>query len=164
MHFRRAIAYVGANEWKKATAAYAEAVRLDPENSQAQNGFAWLLATCPAAEFRDATGARQHAEKAADLAPLDSMIWNTVGVARYRAWDWQGAITAFKRAEELSPNKHYAFNAFFLAMAHWQLGSKDEARTVYETGVEWMQRKMPQDEELRRFRAEAAQLVGVKEK
>jgi hypothetical protein len=50
---------------------------------------------------------------------------------------------------------------FFLAMAHWQLGEKDEARKYYDKAVAWMDKNKPDDEELRRFRAEAAALLGV---
>ena len=52
---------------------------------------------------------------------------------------------------------------FFLAMAHWQLGEKDEARQWYDQAVEWMEQKQPDNDELRRFRAEAAELLGISE-
>jgi len=164
MSYRRALAHLGAKEWKKAIAAYTEAVRLDPDNARVRNGFAWLLATCPVAEFRDAIGARTHAEKAVEVSPLNELIWNTCGVARYRAGDWPGAIAALTRAEELMSDRYYAFNAFFLAMAQWQLGNKEEARKWYGTAIEWMQKKMPQNEELLRFRAEAAELLKIDKK
>jgi hypothetical protein len=54
------------------------------------------------------------------------------------------------------------FNWFFLAMAHWQLGHKEEARKWYDRAVEWMQKNKPNDEALHRFRAEAAMLLGMK--
>ena len=50
---------------------------------------------------------------------------------------------------------------FFLAMSHWQLGNKDEARQWYDRGVEWMEKNKPDDEELKRFRAEAEELLGI---
>jgi hypothetical protein len=46
-------------------------------------------------------------------------------------------------------------------MAHWQLGGKSEARKWYDQGVQWMEKHKPHDDELRRFRAEAAQLLGI---
>ena len=57
-----------------------------------------------------------------------------------------------------------AFNAFFLAMAHWQLADKPQAHSWYDKAVSWMEKNQPKDEELIRFRAEAAALLGVKEK
>ena len=49
-------------------------------------------------------------------------------------------------------------------MAHWQVGNKEEARRWYDKAVEWMEKNKPDDEELRRFRAEAAELLGIPEK
>ena len=57
-----------------------------------------------------------------------------------------------------------SFDWFFLAMAHWQLGEKDKAREWYDRAVQWMDKNQPKNEELRRFRAEAAELLELKEK
>ena len=46
-------------------------------------------------------------------------------------------------------------------MAHWQLGEKEAARKWYDQAVAWMDKNQPNNEELRRFRAEAAELLGV---
>ena len=48
-----------------------------------------------------------------------------------------------------------------LAMAHWQLGDRDEARRWYNEAIGWMEEKKPDDEQLHRFRAEAAQLLEL---
>ena len=53
---------------------------------------------------------------------------------------------------------------FPLAMAHWQLDEKVEARQWYDRAVEWMAKNNPQDQELRRFRAEATELLKIKDK
>jgi hypothetical protein len=57
-----------------------------------------------------------------------------------------------------------AFDWFFLAMAHAKLGQKDQARRWYDRGRRWAEKNLPHDEELRRFRAEAEELLGRKEK
>ena len=48
-------------------------------------------------------------------------------------------------------------------MAHWQLGHKDEARTWYDKAAAWMEKDNHGggEDELIRFRAEAAALLGV---
>ena len=56
-----------------------------------------------------------------------------------------------------------SFDDFFLAMAYWQLGDKEQARKWYGQAVAWMKKNRPQDEELCRFRAEAAVLLGIHE-
>ena len=46
-------------------------------------------------------------------------------------------------------------------MAEWQLGNKDEARKWYDQALQWMEKNQPQNEELRRFRAEAAEILKI---
>ena len=70
-------------------------------------------------------------------------------------------MAALEKSEELGHGRAFSFNAFFLAMAHWQLGERDEARKWYERAVPWMDKKKPNDEELRRFRVEAANLLQI---
>ena len=82
-------------------------------------------------------------------------------MAHYRTGDWGAAIKALERAEGLAPGKDLALNAFFLAMAHWQKGERDEARSWYDKAVSWTETNRKQDEELRRFRAEAAALLRL---
>jgi len=101
------------------------------------------------------------ARRAIEQEPESPIIQNTLGVARYRAGDSLGAIEALTKAEELAPDQNFSFNGFFLAMAHWQLGYKAEARAWYDKADAWMERNAPQNEELIRFRAEAAALLGV---
>jgi hypothetical protein len=46
-------------------------------------------------------------------------------------------------------------------MAHWQLGEKDKAREWFAKAVQWMEKGNPENAERKRFRAEAAELLGV---
>ena len=65
-----------------------------------------------------------------------------------------------ERVKELgSPGD--SFEWFLFAMAHWKLGNKNEARKWYDKAVAWMDRNQPKEEEHRRFRAEAEDLMGV---
>jgi hypothetical protein len=47
-------------------------------------------------------------------------------------------------------------------MAHARLGEEEKARKVFEQAVRWTDRNKPHSEELRRFRAEAASLPGIR--
>src|SRR5262249_42563187 len=87
--------------------------------------------------------------------------WKTLGVAQYRAGDWKAAVAALEKAMQLR-NGGDSTGWFFLAMAHWQLGDKDQARKWYDKAGVWMDKNKPRDEELKRFRAEAAALLGIK--
>ncbi|HUQ69688.1 MAG TPA: tetratricopeptide repeat protein, partial [Planctomycetaceae bacterium] len=80
------------------------------------------------------------------------------GVAHYRAGDWKAAIATLEKAIELRKGGD-CFDWLSLAMAHWQLGNKDEARQWNDRAVAWMEKNNPQDEELKRFSAEAAELL-----
>jgi tetratricopeptide (TPR) repeat protein/serine/threonine protein kinase len=147
----------------EAIAAYQKALAIVPKYAAGHNEFAWLLATCPDAKFRDPSLALGLAKKAVELAPKNPGYLNTLGLAQYRAGDWQAAIATLDKAMGLREGGD-SFDWFFLAMAHWRLGEKDRARAWYDRAVEWMDRHQPTNEELRRFRAESAELLGLSEK
>jgi serine/threonine protein kinase/tetratricopeptide (TPR) repeat protein len=129
-----------------------------PDTLSTMNKLAWLLATSSDPKVRNATRAVQLAKKAVELAPKEGGYRNTLGAAHYRAGDWKAAIAALNTSMELRKGGD-SLDWFLLAMAHWQLGDKDRARKWYDQAVEWMERNRPQDVELRRFRAEAEEVM-----
>lgn len=84
-----------------------------PDQPGPPNSLAWLLATCPLKEIRDPKRAVELARKSIDLAPDASHIWNTLGVALYRAGDWKAAIEALEESERLAPDKYLPSNGIF---------------------------------------------------
>jgi serine/threonine protein kinase/tetratricopeptide (TPR) repeat protein len=122
------------------------------------NNVSWFLTTSPSCELHDARRAVELAQKAVELAPEVGDYWNTLGAAQYRAGSWQSAIDALERSMALRRGGD-SFDWFFLAMARWQLGEHDKARVWYERAVQWLGNSAPYDNELRRFRAEAEQLL-----
>jgi hypothetical protein len=56
-----------------------------------------------------------------------------------------------------------AYDGFFLAMAHWQLGDREQARAWFEKAVAWME-KGPKERqaEMQSFRDEAAERLGIR--
>jgi serine/threonine protein kinase len=130
------------------------------EDPRLLNGVAWFLATCTEPRFRDPARAVELARKAAERAPHAGTNWETLGVARYRAGDWTGALEALEKSMQLSNGGRPA-DWFFLAMAHWQKGDKGTARSAYDKAVQWMEKNKSQDDKLRSFRAETAALLGV---
>ena len=145
---------------KEAVAAYKEALRLDPGSSVAQDRLARLLANGPDLSVRDPQRAVALAESAVKLAPLDDEIRNTLGLANYRAGRWKEAISALEMAVELDKTVD-SRDGFLLAMAYWQSGDREAARNWYERARQGMQANRTSDEELDRFRAEAAVLLGL---
>jgi tetratricopeptide (TPR) repeat protein len=138
----------------------AEAAGDDPE---ALNGLAWFLATCDDARLRNPAQAVELARKAVERAPKAGGMWNTLGVAEYLAGAWHEGIEALSRSMELTSGGE-ANDWLFLAMAHWQRGDKDKARCWYDKAIQRIERNESQDDELRRFRAEAAALLQVRDR
>jgi Flp pilus assembly protein TadD len=139
----------------------AEDVLREAPSAFGYNQLAWKYATTPVEQFRNPALAVELAHKAVELAPQDGNIWNTLGIAHYRAGNRKAAIAALDKSMDLR-NGGDSDDFFFLAMAHWELGNKDEARKWYEKAVEWMEKNNPNNPELERFRAEAAELLAGK--
>jgi tetratricopeptide (TPR) repeat protein len=145
---------------KEAIACLREAIRLKPDSAANHNNLAWWLATCPDLKLRDPGQAVAHAKKAVELAPGVGSVWNTLGVAQYRNDDWKAAIEALMKSVQLRKGGG-SDDFFFLAMAHWQLDEKEKARAWYDQAIAWMDKHNPKDEVLKRFRDEAAALLGL---
>jgi tetratricopeptide (TPR) repeat protein len=167
--FKRAGVNNQLGRYAETLADYQKVLELDKDSASAHNNLAWFLATCPDVKYRDPARAVDLAKKAVELAPKEGGPWNTLGVAHYRAGDWKAAIDALDKSREYGKGG-VAFDFFLLAMSNWQLGQKDDARNWYKQAVEWVEKnkdalaKHPEwTEELRRFRAEAKELLNMKE-
>ena len=97
----------------------------------------------------------ERARDAVELAPKDGNVFNTLALAEYRSGHWAESITAAERsivliqglesfdwfaATERSIASLSAVdpsNWYFLAMAHWQRGEKDRARSYFARAVDW---------------------------
>jgi tetratricopeptide (TPR) repeat protein len=135
-----------------------------------QNDVAWFLATSADARFREPTDAVKLAEKAVNAQPANGEYRNTLGVAKYRAGNWQAAVDDLTKAAELNGGKQ-PFDWLFLAMAHGQLGHREQAVSLYQKAIKIAkdQQKAVKDaaaqqpsEELARFTREATDLLGLK--
>ena len=127
----------------------------------------WEFVRAPDARRDDYLRALRRAEAAVRLAPENGTYSKTLGVALYRVGRYEQALEALRRATALDTAKNGGptpTELAFLAMAHWQLGDKPQARSWYDKAVQWMDKNQTKDEELIGFRAEAAALLGVNEK
>jgi tetratricopeptide (TPR) repeat protein len=141
-------------------ALWDEAIGRVPDTPDGKNQLAWMLVANISFGFGHFDTAVELAQQATKLAPQDGNIWNTLGVAQYRAGNWPAVIEALGKSNELRRGGD-ASDFFFLAMAHWQLGHKEEAGKWYDQAVVWMETNNPNNEELCRFRAEATELLGL---
>jgi hypothetical protein len=108
-------------------------VEQQPDNAAELNGIAWNPATWPVPALRDAARAVELARKAVAREPKSWSHWDTLGVALYRSGDWDGAAEALARSRELLGKDHPG-TAFFLALARWRQGDRDEARAQFRSG------------------------------
>ena len=102
------------------------------------------------------------AEQALQSRPLIRAYWQVLGIAQYRAGKPQAAVEALTRAMELGRGGDSS-EWFFLAMAHWQLGDREQARKWYDQGVQGMDEHGRGAPERRSFRAEAEELLQIAE-
>jgi serine/threonine protein kinase/tetratricopeptide (TPR) repeat protein len=140
-----------------------KAITHDPRLLEGQhvhmNNLAWYLVTAPNPAARNPARGLELAARAVALAPESWASWNTLGVARYRNGDWNGAKDALETALQKHRGEN-AFDGFFLAMTLWRLGQQEPARDWLRRAEGWRLRNLPSDVELLRFRAEAEALVG----
>ncbi|MDR3622514.1 MAG: protein kinase [Paludisphaera borealis] len=123
------------------------------------NNVAWYLVTASDESARNPAQALKYAEKAVTgEASQDAACWNTLGVARYRNGDWNGAKAAFERSLKLGDDN--AFDGFFMAMTLWRLGTPAEARVWFRRAEACRLRDGPNDLDLLRFLAEARSVIG----
>jgi eukaryotic-like serine/threonine-protein kinase len=162
-HFWLGKALLGKGLRDQSIVSFKRAIQLDPGHSRACHNFAFILANAPDPKQRDLVGALRLAQTVVELAPNAAGGWKSIAWAHYRTGDWKGALAAMTKVKELgSPGDSIEW--FLLAMVHWQLGDKTAACMWFDKAVAWMEKNQPKDEELRRFRAEAAELLGIEKK
>jgi serine/threonine protein kinase/Flp pilus assembly protein TadD len=147
--------------------AWRQGLGLNADDAAAHYHLAFFLATCPDVEVRGPAAAVQLARRAVALAERLAMppesrgeVWATLGISRYRAGDPAGAAQALEKARRLNPSGGGS-GLFCLAMAHWHLGHRDEARRYFGEAVAALEKQRARDDGLRRWQAEAALLLGV---
>ncbi|MFO0892488.1 MAG: tetratricopeptide repeat protein [Isosphaeraceae bacterium] len=168
-----AIAFSSAGRYLEALKLDEEALSLaksrygpgSPPTSWSMNRLARLLACLPDVRLRDPARSLELAAEATRLATANdqSACLGTLGLARYRSGDWKQSIADLQTAIGSRPSDDTtnATEAFFLAMAHWQLGEKEKAREWYGKAVAWMEIRDRDNPEMKRFRAEANALMQV---
>ena len=136
------------------------AERLSAEDPDVKDTLAWLLATCPDPQCRDAKRAVDLVKTLVERAPQEGSYRSTLGAAYFGTGDYPAAVRALEEAVRL-PNGQIVVALYFLAMAHWQLGQKELARNCYHQAVTHMELRKARSAETRRFRLETEKLLGI---
>jgi tetratricopeptide (TPR) repeat protein len=156
----RAEARMGLKQYDQALADYQHALTLGARNAETENNLAWRLVVAPGVEAGLVARAVKLARGATALAPAQGTYWNTLGVAHYRAGNWDEAIQALRKSDQVMRGRDRAHNGFFLSMAYARRGDRALARRWQENAIGWMEKHEPDNPELRRFRDEAAACLG----
>ncbi len=146
--------------FRAAERLHRRAVEKVPADPQATHDLAWLLVTAPVPLLHDAGEAVALATKAADLRPAGAWHWLTLGVAHYRAGDWQAARAPLEKCLS-QPGDVAVMAGFVLAMTDWQLGTKDRACHRFDKASALF--AADHVAQAGRFRREAAALLGIHE-
>ena len=112
-------------------ADWTEAVKRAPNDASFRSTLASLLVTCDDRALRDP---RRALRLALEDRPMNNpdLRWKIQGIARCQLGEWKEAVAALNRVAE----GNNADVRYYLAMAHWRLGHKEEARRWYDRGVE----------------------------
>jgi uncharacterized protein HemY len=141
---------------------YRQVVKWNPDHFKAHRDLAWLLANCPDLSLRNTGQAVEHGKKAVELMPTDWTCLQVLGIAFYRAGDWNGALKELNQSVKLRKEAD-GYHLFFMAMAHGRLGDSARAHECFDQAVRWMVKTSPKHAELVCYRAEAAELLAIKE-
>jgi serine/threonine protein kinase len=160
--YRQAIAI-----WEK----YAKELPQDPAEFRKWLGLslsnlAYHLANSPAVSQRDPRRAIDLAKRATALLPGEAVAWNSLGMAYYRSNQPAAALAALQKGIKLAKGRSTP-EWYFVAMASWQLGRKEEtrralarARRYTREDAETMAKDWFHAQEVRHARAEAVALIG----
>jgi WD40 repeat protein len=133
-----------------------------PEDAEANNYLAWMLAIFPDPKTRDAKRAVTLAQQAIGARPPSWQHSRTLGLAHHFAGDELEAVKALNTSLKLRGGGGDAFDYFLLAAAHQRLGNKAEARTWYDRAVVWARHNThPYVAELAVVRADAEAALGI---
>jgi tetratricopeptide (TPR) repeat protein/tRNA A-37 threonylcarbamoyl transferase component Bud32 len=105
MHMGRGHVHAEFGRYQEALADYTKAVELGPESLAILNDTARAIVLYPGWETQAVAQAVNWAQQAVELRPESYQAWNTLGMAHYRAGNWQEAIAALDKSETLSPRQ-----------------------------------------------------------
>jgi tetratricopeptide (TPR) repeat protein len=138
-----------------------------PEDPSALNDLAREVVKLPGGEMSGYRKALRSSEEACQLEPENGDFVNTLGVAYYRAGNYEKALDVLARSDKINALKDKGSrptDLAFLAMAHQQLGHAQEAEATLQLLRERMKDpRWAQDAQAQGFLREAEELLAKPE-
>jgi tetratricopeptide (TPR) repeat protein len=144
-----------------------QAAQAHREDADKLNNAAWRVAQARGRAREAYALAVRQAKAAAQAAPGNGYILNTLGVAQYRLGEYAKALEVLTQSEKLNATKDGSdpIDLAFLAMARHRLGQQEQARETLGRLREAMrQPRWVNDVERQGFLREAEQLLQMKGK
>jgi serine/threonine protein kinase/tetratricopeptide (TPR) repeat protein len=139
--------------------AWRQCLAAEPQNPTARHLLARFLADCPDTTIRNVAEAVQLAETAVKQGgPSRGEAWITLGLAHYRAGQWQATLQALEKAANVDPEEA-CLRDFLQALAHRQLRDSALAQQSYDQALNGLRSQWLMHDELERWRAEADKLL-----
>jgi serine/threonine protein kinase/tetratricopeptide (TPR) repeat protein len=155
-----------AGDLRKAIDRYREGIRLLPQhdsgNHEAFNNLAWLLAEEAGPELHNPAEAVQLAKRAVEEAKGLPICRRILGIAYFRAGNFQQAINAIDESIKLNKGAADIDDLFYLSMAHWKLGQTQHARELFATADRAMNDPRANQPLTKRLHAEARDLLRLR--
>jgi hypothetical protein len=157
------------NRREQAVADAEELLKHEPDQAEVRdwlaescNELSWMLIAREESD-RDPTRALPLARRAVALAPDNDLYLNTLGLALYRAGQYEEAISVLERSLGNHNNLSTPYDLFFLTFCHAKRGDAGRARACFDRALIWLKTNSRQigqgDQELKVFRAEAEALL-----
>jgi tetratricopeptide (TPR) repeat protein/tRNA A-37 threonylcarbamoyl transferase component Bud32 len=149
---------VAVGKLESGLAQQQRAAAIDPSNPRPFDQIAVALSSFRDPKLRDPLRAVDFARKAIAIAPRNPQYWHTLGVAQYRAGQWQAALESLKNSMLLQ-NGGDGLDWYFVALANWQVGDKISARDYFRRAEDWKTKEHVGADDLQGLDREVAQLV-----
>src|SRR5262249_25546928 len=153
-HLVLGLLLAAVGKWSEAIPQFEKVVELKPNTARAARKqelalyhLGLVLTTCPDPRHRDPKRAASAAPQLIDLG-FEVTGWTILGLAQYRQKDYRGCLESLEKAIATRKSRDGGDASYWLvqAMAHWQLGNRDESRALLRRSVKWLEGKKATDE------------------
>ena len=116
--------------WADAIADQEKVLAIQPDDARASNGLAWQLSLLATTACGMRSGPWNSRKRAIALNPNANAHWNTLGVAQYRAGDYQAAHESLNKAMAIGC-RFASTDYIAMALIQWKAGNKEDALHWY---------------------------------